>query len=215
MTAVQRKCAGHVAGKTRRDHRRICDEVRQPEPREAAKRHLERARPVDADGGRILLLPVVPLAERLVQEPLLRRQAKRLRQRHQMLMSTQFPGDLDVPDFLEIEKGNVEPRLLRGTFSVDGVEAPVDGGPVVEPFIAQKIESVGADAVPRVRWSAPPHQGALRRLPSFASQLGEVVGLLLRVSAPTSMAFPRRRSPDWRWTPSSSPGSCPTACRTS
>jgi hypothetical protein len=62
-----------------------------------------------------------------------------------MLVPVQFPGDLGIPHFLEIEIVDFEPRLAGRAFAVNDVGVPVDLRAVIEIFIAQQVETVPAN----------------------------------------------------------------------
>src|SRR5450755_1425329 len=114
----------------------------QPKPRKASKRYFEAARPVHADGIWVLAMPVLPLAKQFRGILLIAGQPKCLRQRHQMLMTIQFPCDLDVSNLGEIKIVNLEPRFARRLFSMHPVKVPVDFRPVVEVSVAEQIKTV-------------------------------------------------------------------------
>src|ERR1700758_2980089 len=74
-------------------------QVISPQPRQAAEGDFKAAGPVDSDGIRIVGVPVAPLPQNLVSKAAIASQSERLRERHQMLVTIQFPSDFAVADF--------------------------------------------------------------------------------------------------------------------
>src|SRR5439155_21422065 len=74
----------------------IARHMPEPCPRERAKGHLQRARPVDSPQKRIRVQPALHLPECLVEILPPTGQPERLRQQREVLVSVQFPDHLVV-----------------------------------------------------------------------------------------------------------------------
>src|SRR5262245_55136936 len=85
VTAVEHERPPEVGRKPCRKYWATLKQMRYPEPRQASKSHFQAAGPVDSNRIRILLLPVIPLPEKLQSKLGPLRQAICLGQRHQVL----------------------------------------------------------------------------------------------------------------------------------
>ncbi len=74
-------------------------------------------------------------------------QQLRFGQRHQMLVTVQFPNDLVVADRREIEKRDFAPGIERSALAMHGVEMPVDFTAEVEILITEQAKTMGADLI--------------------------------------------------------------------
>src|SRR3954462_12831498 len=97
-----------------------------PQPGQAAESRFQAAGPVNAYRIGVFCPPVPPLPQHLVGKAAIACQSVGLGQRDQVLMAIQFPRDLAVPDLRKIQIMNLVKRLSRSSFSVNGVEMPVD-----------------------------------------------------------------------------------------
>ena len=88
-----------------------------------------------------------PLEKQFVGKLLFARKSIGLSQCDQMLMPVQFPGDLAVANFLEIEIANLERRLTRRPLSVNSVAVPVDFCTVIQAFVPEQVKAVLADSL--------------------------------------------------------------------
>src|SRR6266571_8773406 len=109
-----------------------------PEPRHAAKRGFQTAGPIDSSRIRVLGLPVPPLAQCLVGKAAITREPVGFSQSDQVLMAVQFPCDLAVANFREVQISNFVKCLPRSPLSVDCIQMPIDRLAVVKVFIAEK-----------------------------------------------------------------------------
>src|SRR5580698_5552 len=125
--------------------RGICQQIINRKPRKTAEGNLERTRPIDAHRIRIVTLPMVPLVEQLGRVLVVPAESVSLRQRCQMLVPIQFPGNLAVADLQKIEVANLEPGPKRRAFVVNTVVMPIDLGSIIEILIPQQIETVAAN----------------------------------------------------------------------
>src|SRR5712671_572256 len=114
---------------------RALQQVISPEPGQAAETGLQAAGPIDADGVGILRPPVPPLAQNSVRVTVIARQPVRLGQGYEMLMAVQFPCDLAVTDFPEIQIGYPMKHFSRGTLAVHQVQVPVNRAVISEVAI--------------------------------------------------------------------------------
>ena len=105
---------------------RFRQQLVQPDPRQTAKGNLQCASPVDPQRIRIRLDPTAPLCHQFASVLLVAAQQAGLGQRHQVLVTVQFPYDLVVAHHREIKKRNLEPWFHRRTLAVHRVEMPVD-----------------------------------------------------------------------------------------
>src|SRR5579862_1426736 len=118
-----------------------------PDPRQTAERNFETAGPVDARRIRILRLPMPPLAQGLIRKTPVAREPVGFPQRDQMLMAVEFPRNLAVAHFGEIQISNFVKRLPRSLLSVYRVKVPVDRPAIIEVFITEKVEAVLTNSV--------------------------------------------------------------------
>ena len=116
-----------------------------PQPGKSTEADFEAARPIDANGVRILRTPVVPLRDDLIHEPPIIRDGVSFGQRNQMLVPVQFPDNFRVADFLIIEITDLEPGLARRLFTADSIEVPVDFASVIKAFITEQVEAMCTD----------------------------------------------------------------------
>src|SRR4029077_21099746 len=64
-----------------------------------------------------------------------------------MLVTVQFPGNLRVADFLEVEVLHLEPRHCRAALAVHQVEVPIDLRTVVQNYKDEKIKAARANSL--------------------------------------------------------------------
>jgi hypothetical protein len=89
---------------------------------------------------------MLPLNEDFTGESRLTREPVRFGQRHKMLVAIQLPSNFGIPDFVEIEVSNLEPRYTRSLLSVHNIAVPVDFRAVIQILVTEQIETVRANA---------------------------------------------------------------------
>ena len=117
MPAANPQRVKQVAGEGVRRNRTSLTQMTNPEPRKAAKANLQAAGPIDPEWIRIFVAPVVPLAKDFASKPLLSRESIRSGKRGEVLVPIQFPDDLGISDFAEIEIADLEPHFQRRPFA--------------------------------------------------------------------------------------------------
>src|SRR5437868_6472644 len=142
-----------------------------PDPRKTAKRKLQAASPIDANRIRILVAPIVPLAQKLSNIALVSCEKKSSCQDREMLVAVQLPSDFGVANFVKIQEADFEPRFLWCSLTVDGVQAPIDRFSIVHVVIAEQIKAMLTYAcgsldkrVHLIRHSVPNHVDAFTDL---------------------------------------------------
>src|SRR5262249_35973979 len=122
-------------------------QISHPKPRKTSKRDLKAAAPIDTNRVRIRLLPGIKLPCDFLRVSFIAVELPCFRYRDMVLLAIQFPRNLVVADFVEVEKSNFVPRLKRSTFAVDGIEVPVDLLAIVEIAITEQTEPMLQDFV--------------------------------------------------------------------
>ena len=92
-------------------------------------------------------MPVLPLRDQLIGELWIARKPVGLGQRHQMLVAVEFPSNLRVAHFLDVEVLHIEPWLGRTALAMHEVEVPIDLRAVVQILVPQKVEPVSANSL--------------------------------------------------------------------
>src|SRR5438552_4789377 len=64
-----------------------------------------------------------------------------------MLMPIQFPRDLMITNFIEVEEMDLVPRLERHSFPVDHVQGPINFSSIVEVAVAEQAKLMLQDFV--------------------------------------------------------------------
>ena len=88
---------------------------------------------------------MAPLLQNLIGVAGITRQPKSLRQRYQMLVPVQLPGNFAVPHFGEIQIFHFVEEFAGGALPVNYVQMPVNRVSIIEVFITQQVETVTAD----------------------------------------------------------------------
>src|SRR5208282_2724106 len=116
-----------------------------PKPGQTSECNFQTARPINTDRVRVVDLPVPPLAQDLVDEVRIAGQPIGLRQGDKMLMAIQFPGDLAVTRFFEIQITHFVKNLPGSPLPVDRVEMPVNRIAVLNALIPQQVKAMPAN----------------------------------------------------------------------
>ena len=90
-------------------------------------------------------MPVPPLTEYFHRKFPIAGEPVSFGQRHQMLVTIQFPSDFGIPDLGKIEIVDFEPRFARCSLAMHPVAVPVDGITVIQIFISQQVKTMTAD----------------------------------------------------------------------
>src|SRR5258707_12642806 len=121
---------------------RALQQVISPEPGQAAESSLQAAGPIDADSVGIFRPPVPPLTQNFVRVTVIARKPVRLGQGYEMLVPVEFPCDLAVTNFLEIQIAYPMKHFSRGPLAMDEVQVQVNGAAVGDVVITQQVEAV-------------------------------------------------------------------------
>ena len=76
-------------------------------------------------------------------------------------MPVQFPSDLSVADFLEVQILHPECRLPRTTLAMHHIKMPIDLGPVIQALKTQQVEPMLQDS-----FGSRQNAGRDRRIPN-------------------------------------------------
>src|SRR5579885_26004 len=147
MPRIERQPPGKIVLKALRRGWTGRKKITDPDPGQAAKCHLQTARPVDAHGVGIFLMPVPPLVEEFSQKALLRRKVIGFGEYHEVLVAVQFPNNLVVAYFLKLKVANFVPGLAWRSLPIHRVQMPINGLAEVQPLETQEVELVTTDAV--------------------------------------------------------------------
>src|SRR6185503_14094909 len=143
MTATERQRLPEVGREL--GARRASQQMLYPKPGKRAEGHLQTARPVHSNRIGVLFCPVVELRHQFFLEAFFAADGIRLCQRHQVLMTVEFPYDFRVADFLKVQIADRVPGLLWRAFTVHPINMPIDLQTVVEVLVAKQIKSVRAN----------------------------------------------------------------------
>src|SRR5579863_2562364 len=124
MTAVPMELVQETAAQSGRHA--AAGQLINPHPGECSKADLERTRPVDAAMKRIRGDPAFDLGPDLVQEAIVAREQKSLREQHQVLMAVQLPNDLMVSGLRRVQIRNAAEIVQTCFPAADIVAPPVD-----------------------------------------------------------------------------------------
>lgn len=92
-------------------------------------------------------MPVFPLTKQLRRESLVRGQPERLGQRHQMLVTVEFPGNFAVSNLGEIKIANLKPGFSGSPLFMHPIAVPVNFRSVVQVFVTQQVKPVLTDSL--------------------------------------------------------------------
>ena len=90
-------------------------------------------------------MPVRPMRENLAHKLVIARKPVRFGQSDKMLMTVEFPGNLRVSHFCEIEILYLEPGFAWSTLAMHHIRVPVDLRTIIEILVAQQVETMAAN----------------------------------------------------------------------
>ena len=117
MAPANSQLLEQIARKSWRNNWRIRQQIPNPKPGDRAKGHFQAAGPVDSDWIGILALPIEPLAEKFRGELFSACEAIGFRERDQMLVAIEFPGDFRVAYLFDSPNSEYETRAFAALFS--------------------------------------------------------------------------------------------------